>query len=85
MPKLRVHNIAVSLDGYMAGPDQDLDNPLGVGGLALHDWVFATRAWNAMQGTEGGEPKGRQASRVRPFQDQWGTERLAGTSTPRGE
>ena len=55
MPKLRVHNIAVSLDGYMAGPDQDLDNPLGVGGLGLHDWAFATRGWNAMHGTEGGE------------------------------
>jgi dihydrofolate reductase len=55
MPKLRVHNIAMSLDGYMAGPNQDLDNPLGVGGLRLHDWVFATRAWNAMHGKAGGE------------------------------
>jgi dihydrofolate reductase len=55
MPKLRVHNIAISLDGYAAGPNQDIDNPLGVGGLALHEWVFATRAWNRMQGGEGGQ------------------------------
>jgi len=40
MPKLRVHNIAMSLDGYMAGPDQSLDNPLGVCGTRLHEWVF---------------------------------------------
>jgi hypothetical protein len=43
MPKLRVHNLAISLDGYAAGPDQDVDNPLGVGGPGLHEWVFATR------------------------------------------
>ena len=45
MPKLRVHSFAISLDGYGAGPDQDLDNPLGVGGEALHEWVFATRTF----------------------------------------
>jgi dihydrofolate reductase len=54
MPKLRVHNFAISLDGYGAGPGQDIDNPLGVGGLRLHEWVFSTRAWNKRQGTEGG-------------------------------
>ena len=43
MPKLRVHNFAISLDGYGAGPDQSLENPLGVDGLRLHEWVFATR------------------------------------------
>ncbi len=52
MHKLRVHNFAISLDGYAAGPNQDVDNPLGSGGLALHEWVFATRAWNRMQGQE---------------------------------
>jgi dihydrofolate reductase len=41
-PKLRALNIATSLDGYMAGPDQDLDNPLGVGGRRLHEWALAT-------------------------------------------
>ncbi|HEY1988179.1 MAG TPA: dihydrofolate reductase family protein [Acidimicrobiales bacterium] len=46
MPKLRVHNFAVSLDGYAAGPDQSLDNPLGVGGESLHKWLFATRTFH---------------------------------------
>jgi dihydrofolate reductase len=55
MPKLRAHNLAISLDGYLAGPDQRLENPLGVGGRRLHDWVFATRTWNARNGDVGGE------------------------------
>lgn len=42
MPRLRVHNISMSLDGFAAGAAQDLDNPLGVGGGKLHEWVFAT-------------------------------------------
>jgi dihydrofolate reductase len=54
-PKLRVHNMAMSLDGYVAGPDQGLDNPLGVGGTRLHEWVFETRTGHEMMGTEGGE------------------------------
>lgn len=37
MPKVRVHNLAMSLDGYAAGPDQSLDHPLGVGGERLFD------------------------------------------------
>jgi dihydrofolate reductase len=55
MPKLRVHSVAISLDGYMAGPDQDVDNPLGVGGLRLHEWIFATRTFRRMQGMDGGD------------------------------
>jgi dihydrofolate reductase len=55
MPKLRVHNISMSLDGYAAGPDQSIDHPLGVGGERLHEWVFATRYGRAMLGEEGGE------------------------------
>jgi dihydrofolate reductase len=54
MPKLRVHNFAISIDGYAAGPGQDIDNPLGIGGLSLHEWVFETRGWHARQGTDGG-------------------------------
>jgi len=54
MPKLRVHNFAISIDGYAAGPGQDIDNPLGVGGLSLHEWVFETRAWHQRQGADGG-------------------------------
>jgi len=55
MPKLRAHNIAISLDGYMAGPDQSADDPLGVGGAALHEWVFATRRGQQLLGLDGGD------------------------------
>jgi dihydrofolate reductase len=55
MPKLRVHDLAISLDGYVAGPDQSVDSPLGVGGIRLHEWVFETRAGRRMQGMDGGE------------------------------
>jgi hypothetical protein len=54
MPKLRVHNFSISLDGYAAGPDQSVDNPLGVGGTRLHEWAFATRSGRATHGMEGG-------------------------------
>ena len=54
MPKLRVHCFSISLDGYGAGPNQDRDNPLGVGGLAVFGWQFATRTHNQMHGKEGG-------------------------------
>ncbi|WP_066582799.1 dihydrofolate reductase family protein [Cellulomonas timonensis] len=54
MPKLRVHNFSMSLDGYGAGPDQDELHPLGVGGELLHEWVFATRPGRAMLDREGG-------------------------------
>ena len=55
MARLRVHNFAVSLDGYAAGPAQSLDNPLGAGGTRLHEWVFETQLGRAMIGLEGGE------------------------------
>jgi dihydrofolate reductase len=54
MPKLRVHAMSMSLDGFVAGPDQTLDDPLGVGGPRLHDWIFETRTGRAMVGDEGG-------------------------------
>ena len=54
MPKLRVHNFSLSLDGYGAGPRQSLDDPLGVGGRRLHDWAFATQHFRKMTGDEGG-------------------------------
>ena len=47
--------VAVSLDGFVAGPDQSEDNPLGVGGLELHQWVFPLEVWRRQQGEEGGE------------------------------
>src|SRR6266478_4733839 len=55
MGKLRVHNLSISIDGYGAGPLQSLDDPLGVGGPGLHEWVFATRYGRRMIGEEGGE------------------------------
>jgi dihydrofolate reductase len=55
LSKLRVNSFAVSIDGYGAGPRQDLQNPLGVGGTELMEWFFHTRVWRRMQGLEGGE------------------------------
>ena len=54
MPKLRVCSFSVSLDGHGAGPEQSLDNPLGVGGETLHEWVFPTRTFHKMSGRDGG-------------------------------
>jgi len=55
VPGLRVPSFSISIDGYAAGPSQDLQNPLGAGGLALFDWFFQTRTWRRMQGQDGGE------------------------------
>jgi dihydrofolate reductase len=54
VPKLRVNCFAISLDGYGAGPNQSLENPLGVGGPALHDWSHPTRTFQKLFGKEGG-------------------------------
>ncbi len=54
MGRVRVSAFTVSVDGYGAGPCQDLDNPLGVGGKELHGWMIATRTFRAMIGQEGG-------------------------------
>ncbi|HZO56632.1 MAG TPA: dihydrofolate reductase family protein [Bryobacteraceae bacterium] len=54
MTQVRVESFTISLDGYGAGPDQGVNNPLGVGGDALHDWIISTRAWRQMHGKEGG-------------------------------
>ena len=45
----------MSLDGFVAGPGQSLDNPLGIGGMRLHEWVFPLAVWRAMHGMPGGE------------------------------
>jgi len=54
MAEIRVHAFSISLDGYGAGPDQSPENPLGVGGEELHEWMFPTRTFQRMQGKEGG-------------------------------
>jgi dihydrofolate reductase len=48
-------HISISLDGYAAGPNQSLENPIGEGGMRLHEWVVATHGWRAVHGQEGGE------------------------------
>ena len=45
----------MSLDGYVAGPGQDLEHPLGVGGERLHEWIYATQTFKRMVGADGGE------------------------------
>jgi len=56
MSRLLVRGFAISLDGYGAGPDQDLDNPLGICGPELMEWFFATRVWRRIRGeSEAGE------------------------------
>ena len=55
MPKLCVRCFAVSIDGFGAGPDQDLEHPLGVRGPELMEWFFATRAWRRMHDHPDGE------------------------------
>lgn len=53
--RVRIASFAVSLDGFAAGPAQDLQHPLGVGGEAIFEWFFATRAFRHMHGQDGGE------------------------------
>jgi dihydrofolate reductase len=55
MSKLRVLCFSVSIDGYGAGPGQDLQNPLGIGGPEMFDWFFHTRTWQRMHGKDDGE------------------------------
>ena len=47
--------ISVSLDGFVAGPNQSVENPIGEGGMRLHEWAFATDSWREQHGAEGGE------------------------------
>ena len=69
MPKVRVACFALSLDGYGAGPDQSLENPLGVRGEELHEWMFPTRTFQAMYGTEPGETGPDDDFAVRGFEN----------------
>jgi dihydrofolate reductase len=54
MSKVRVHAFTISLDGYGAGPDQDLKNPLGIGGERLHEWFIPTRSFQKYFGRDVG-------------------------------
>jgi dihydrofolate reductase len=55
VPKFRVSSFAVSIDGFGAGPSQDLEHPLGVNGPDLMEWFFHTRTWLQMHGQPGGD------------------------------
>lgn len=55
MSKVRVQSFGISLDGYGAGPNQDLQNPLGVDGFDVMEWFIHTRMWRRMQGQDDGE------------------------------
>ena len=55
MSRLRVNAFGVSIDGYGAGPDQALDQPMGVGGMALHQWVLGTKTFQRMSGGFAGD------------------------------
>jgi hypothetical protein len=54
MARLRIHCFSISLDRYGAGPGQDIENPFGVGGLALSEWMLPTRTFRQMTGEDGG-------------------------------
>src|SRR5260370_8287104 len=55
MTRVRVEGFTISLDGYGAGPNQDINNPLGVGGTELHQWLVPTRTFQrALFGKDGG-------------------------------
>ena len=47
--------ISISLDGFVAGPNQSVEDPIGEGGMRLHEWVFKTDSWRGQHGLEGGE------------------------------
>lgn len=54
MSKLKISSFSISIDGFGAGPAQSLENPLGLGGMQLHEWAFSTRTFQRMFGNEGG-------------------------------
>jgi dihydrofolate reductase len=54
MTRVRVESFTISIDGYGAGPDQDIDNPLGVGGTDLHQWFIPTRTFQRFHGAGDG-------------------------------
>lgn len=69
MSKLRVTGFSLSVDGYGAGPDQSLENPLGRGGEDLHDWMVATRTFRKMTGEQGGGTGVDDGFTARGFED----------------
>lgn len=67
MSKLRVNSFSISIDGYGAGPNQSIENPLGVGGETLHEWIIATQTFQQTYGNEGGTTGADDAFVARGF------------------
>jgi dihydrofolate reductase len=63
MSRLRVNAFGISIDGYGAGPNQALENPMGVGGMALHQWVLGTRTFHRIAGDFAGSLIGDKVGR----------------------
>jgi len=69
MGKVKVSAFSISIDGFGAGPGQSKENPLGIGGLALHEWAFATRTFRRMFGQEGGSTGIDEGFAARSFEN----------------
>jgi len=69
MTRFRVSAFGISVDGFGAGAEQSLDNPMGVGGLAMHGWAFETKTFRAMHGAEGGSTGVDEEFAARSFEN----------------
>ena len=69
MTRFRVNAFGISMDGFGAGAEQSLDNPMGVGGLAMHGWAFETKTFRAMHGAEGGSTGVDEEFAARSFEN----------------
>jgi|SRR5579859_1607482 len=69
MGKIIVRAFSISIDGFGAGARQSKEDPLGVGGLALHEWAFATRTFRRMFGQEGGSTGADEGFAARSFEN----------------
>src|SRR5574337_431576 len=67
MSRLRVQSFSISIDGFGAGPDQDLQHPLGVNGPELMEWFFHSRVWRSLHGQDGGETGVDNAAAAKGF------------------
>jgi dihydrofolate reductase len=65
-------NITMSLDGYVAGPNQTLEEPLGEGGEDLHEWITKLESWRSQHGLEGGETSPEADALIREANDRTG-------------
>ena len=69
MTRFRVSAFGIAVDGFGAGAEQSLDNPMGVGGLAMHGWAFETKTFRAMHGAEGGSTGVDEEFAARSFEN----------------